>query len=217
MQGQNAGGAAAQGSAPTGDALASAHDRLLRDPGLQFDRVEFVPPEPPTWLDPIAAFLQAIGPLLQWVFWGVVILVAGVILFFIGRELMKLRAPGARPSKPKAAPEPEWRPDAQTARDLLAAADSLAAEGRHAEAVHLILLHSVEDIRKRKPRALKDSLTTREIAGLEALPDAGRPAFARIGGVVERSLFGTAPVDADDFADCRRAYEAFALPEAWRA
>ena len=96
-------------------------------------------------------------------------------------------------------------------------ADALAAQGLYAEASHLLLLRSVQDIEKRQPRALRASLTTREIAGLKAVPESARPAFAQIGRVVERSLFGGAPVQADDFASCRQAYEAFALPEGWRA
>ena len=41
--------------------------------------------------------------------------------------------------------------------------------------------------------------------------------FAKTGAVVERSLFGGAPVEAPDYAACRGDYEAFALPEGWRA
>ena len=53
------------------------------------------------------------------------------------------------------------------------------------------------------------------IKGLMITP----PVIGRIaiGKVVERSLFGGAAVGAQDFADCRQAYEAFALPEGWRA
>ena len=98
---------------------------------------------------------------------------------------------------------------------LLADADALAARGLYAEAAHILLLRSVQDIEKRQPNAVRVSLTTREIMALKALPDAARPAFSRIGRTVESSLFGGAPVDSDAFAECRQAYEAFALPDAW--
>lgn len=202
--------------APPDDRLASAHEALLRDTSLQFDRTGFTPPETPGWLRWIGEALQAIAPLLKWMFWIGLALLVALILFAIGREILKLRRP---PAKPKTASETAetWRPDAQAARDLLAEADALAAQGLYAEAAHLLLLRSVQDIERRQPRALRVSLTTREIAALKALPDSARPAFMAIGRVVERSLFGGAPVQRDDFADCRRAYEAFALPEGWRA
>ena len=197
--------------------IAEAHARLLRDPNLQFDRTGFTPPKIPGWLHWVGDVLQFIAPALKYVFWGGLILIAGLILLAVGREALKLRGPRARATAPKPSSTPEWRPDAAVARDLLAQADALAADGLYAEAAHLLLLRSVEDIQKHQPKALRVSLTTREIAALKAIPDTARPAFARIGRVVERSLFGAASVDATDFADCRQAYEAFALPEGWRA
>lgn len=202
------------GAPPTDEALVQAHARLLANDSLQFDRAGFQPPAPPAWPTWIEDLLAAIAPLMKWAFWIGLALLAGLILLAIGREILQLRKPAPRPEAPRP-PAGAWRPEARAARDLLAEADRLAADGRYAEAVHLLLLRSVADIERRQPRALRASLTTREIAALEALPDAGRPAFVLIGRVVEDSLFGGAPVNATRFADCRRAYEAFALPEAW--
>lgn len=200
-----------------GQGLAAAHARLLRDTALQFDRTGFQPPEIPAWIRWIGELLRAVAPALGYVFWIGLAVIVGLLLFAIGRELLKLRAPVARATSVAPGAEPEWRPDPVQARDLLAQADRLAAEGRFAEAAHLLLLRSVEDIEKRKPTAVRRSLTTREIAGLKSLPESARPAFVRIGQVVERSLFGAALVDASDFASCRQAYEAFALPDGWRS
>jgi len=63
---------------------------------------------------------------------------------------------------------------------------------------------------------VKISLTAREIATLPAIPDSARAAFVGIARLVERGLFGGRPVGAQDFAECRAAYEAFALPDGWR-
>ncbi|WP_428149802.1 DUF4129 domain-containing protein [Brevundimonas sp.] len=199
------------------DALAQAHSKLLADDRLQFDRTGFTPPEVPGWLHWIGDALQAMAPLLKVVFWAGLAVIVATIAWFIVRELLRLRLPRPKAESAVAATEPDWRPDEAAARNLLADADALASEGRYAEAAHLLLMRSVEDIEKRKPRAIKASLTTREIATTASLPEAARPAFAHIGRVVERSLFGGRPVDARDFADCRRAYEDFALPAGWRA
>lgn len=204
-------------AAPTNEALAQAHARLLHDESLQFDRTGLNPPEVPGWLRWIGELLQFIAPALQWVFWIGLAAIAGLVLYAIGREILRLRAPRSKAEKPKSVVDVEWRPDAQTARDLLSEADALANGGQYAEATHLLLLRSVQDLEKRQPRALPVSFTTREIANLKALPDSARPAFTLIGQVVERSLFGGAPVHSGDFARCRLAYESFALPEGWKA
>ena len=66
-----------------------------------------------------------------------------------------------------------------------------------------------------RPRAVRPALTARDIARLDSLPAAARAPFSLIAEVVERSFFGGREVDAGAFAECRRAYESFALPEAW--
>lgn len=197
-------------------AVDRAHERLLQDHGFQFDRAMLAPPKPPAWLHWIGDALKAIGPLLKYVFWVGLAVLALLILYAIAREILRLRKPSARPEGPRLVADPPWRPDAGEARDLLAAADGLAREGLFLEAAHLLLLRSVEDIQKHRPKALRVSLTAREIAVLPALPEVARPAFASIAAVVERGLFGGRPVDSADFAACRAAYEAFALPEGWR-
>ena len=203
--------------APSDEALAKAHARLLQDASLQFDRLSIKPPETPGWVKWLGEALKDLEPVLKWAFWIALALLVALILFFIGRELLRLGRPKARAGKPVVLTGGEWRPEAQAARDLLAEADALADQGLYAEAAHLLLLRSVQDIEKRQPRAVRISLTTREIAVLEVLPESARPAFSAIGRVVERSLFGGAPVGSSDFADCRRAYEDFALPAGWSA
>ncbi len=109
----------------------------------------------------------------------------------------------------------DWRPDEAKARALLEDADRLAAQGAYDEAAHLILYRSIDDIEGRRPRLVRPALTSRDIAALEAVPGAARAAFSRITQAVEASFFGGRSLDRDGFAECRRAYEAFAFPEAW--
>jgi len=199
----------------SGGAVDQARERLAHDGGFQFDRSMLAPPKIPDWLVWVGSVLKAAAPYLKYVFWVGLAALALLILYAIAREILRLRKPAARPDGPRLAADPPWRPDAGEARDLLAAADRLAGEGRFLEAAHLLLLRSVEDIQKHRPKALRVSLTAREIAVLPALPEAARPGFASIARVVERGLFGGRPVDNDDFAACRAAYEAFALPEGW--
>lgn len=196
--------------------MEQAHQRLTHDAGFQFDRAMVVQPRTPSWLIDLGRLLKFVAPYMKYVFWAGLAILALLILYAIAREILRLRRPAARPEGPRLTADPPWRPDAAQARDLLAAADRLAGEGQFLEAAHLLLLRSVEDIQKHRPKALRVSLTAREIAVLPALPDAARPAFASIARVVERGLFGGRAVDGDDFAACRAAYEAFALPDGWR-
>lgn len=201
------------------DAVARAHEQLLADKSLQFDLKGFEPPHVPEWLKWVGEILRALAPVLKLLFYVGLAVAVAMILFFIGRELIRLHWQGRGKVHVLSKTEPavEWRPDAAVARTLLEDADRLAGEGRFAEAVRLLLFRSIEDIQGRRPHAVKPAQTTRDIAALEALPASARPAFAKIGEAVERSFFGGRPVDAETFADCRQAYEAFALPGGWSA
>ena len=209
-----AGGLTQSAGLSAGD-LARAHDALLRQGDLQFDLSGLQPPpRPPDWLKPLLEFLGSLAPVFPYIFWGGLIVGGLAILYFILRELVGLRLPRFRRKpgpKPAAA---EWRPTEARARTLLEEADRLAAEGRFDEATHLILLRGIEDIDGRWPNLVRPALTSRDIAAHRGLPDLARQTFGEIARVVERSFFGGARLGPDDFAFCRGAYEAFALPGA---
>ncbi|MGV9008584.1 DUF4129 domain-containing protein [Brevundimonas sp.] len=206
--------------ATSGQGFDAAHAAVAADRSLQFSMevrevAPVKPPEPPpSWLSGLFEFLNALGPLLQIVFWILIALVVAGIVWFIIRELMRIRAPEKRGKTAKPAPE-AWRPEAAAALALLSDADALAAKGQYAEAVHLLLLRSINDIEGRLPNAVRPALTSRDIARLERLPEAARPTFMRIARAVETSLFGGGAVDRAAWDDCRAAYEAFAFPETW--
>jgi hypothetical protein len=202
--------------APASAGLVEAHRRMLADASLQFAFKPVVPPKPPAWLKPLLEFIASIAPVLMYVFWGLVAAGLLLIVFMIMRELVRTRWPerfgvGRGPNLEAE----DWRPTAAQALALLEDVDRLAAQGRFAEAVHLLLHRSIQDIQGKRPNLVRPALTSRDISSLSALPDQARDAFGGIARVVERSRFGGAPVGAEDFADCRRAYEAFAFPEVW--
>lgn len=200
-------------------ALAAAHHKLMAAPGLQLDFNLYKPPEPPGWLTSFANWLikafSWAAPVLKYVFWGGLILIVVLIAWFIARDLIRIRLE----KKPRPANLTSgldaWRPTAEKAQALLSDADALAAEGRFAEAAHLILARSIDDFAGRRPGVVRPALTSRDLAQAEAMPADARRAFALIAEVVERSLFGGREVDADRFAECRRAYHDFALAERW--
>jgi len=210
-------GAASPGFDGASDAFARAHGAVLRGKDLQFEPTAAPkPPDLPDWLLAIGKALGELAPFLTYVFWGVLIVGAAIILYFVIRELVTTRWPSLKPNKGPVLGDEVWRPNATKARTLLEDADRLAAEGRFAEAVHLILFRSIEDIEGRRPDLIRPALTSRDIAQLDGVPERVRRTFSDIARVVERSFFGGRPVGVDEFTACRQAYEGFAFAEAWR-
>jgi hypothetical protein len=195
------------------DAVAQAHDALLRQSDLQFDfTVPQPPPALPDWLKALGDWLNSIAPLFPYIFYGGLIIGGLAILFFLLREIIGIRFPAFRRRAKTPPPEPAWRPTEARARTLLEDADRLAAQGRFGEAAHLILFRSIEDIDGSWPNLVRPALTSRDIADQDRLPDAARRTFGDIARVVERNFFGGAELAAEDFRFCRRAYERFAFP-----
>ena len=196
-------------------AFAEAHQRLLADRSIQFELKAFEPPQPPAWLEGLIRFLSDIFPVLRVLFWMLLAAIVLFILYAIARRFSGADWPWRRRVKAETG-EQNWRPAAEPARRLLQDADALAARGEYSEAAHLLLFRSIEDIDSRRPALVRPALTSRDIAGLPAIPSGPRGAFGRIVTAVERSLFAKRPLGPEDWRDCRSAYEEFAFVEAWR-
>jgi hypothetical protein len=188
-----------------------AHRELLADPTLQFSfEQRDTPKPPPDWLEPLVDFLRALSPILYYVFWAGVIVVAAMIVYAIVMEVMR-RFPQQRATLivPAEIPKAEFHPAAARARALLEEADRLAAEGRYGEAVRVLLHRSIDDMDQAFPATIVPSMTSREISLLDYLSTQGRATFVKIAQAVEASLFAGRPLTATQFADCRKAYESF--------
>jgi len=191
--------------------FAEAHRRLLADRSIQFDLPRADAPELPQWL---IDFMTASLPVMKAVFW--IGLAGGVLLLLYAIARRALGAKWSWGRKREEMEDETWRPGEGPARRLLGEADALAADGLYAEAAHLLLFRSIEDIDARRPDLVRPALTSRDIAALPAIPDRPRSAFLAIAMMVERSLFAARPLAADDWRDCRAAYEEFAFADGWR-
>lgn len=230
---------AANEAAPAIDQdFASAHQALKADPAVQFNLTPAPPPpKPPEWLKelgewlskvlkPLERFFDWIGsvmpdaPLARFLLWTVLGLAAATLLVLLYMRLRhgQWRWPWRRGEAPEliAAEDEDWRPEAAPARSWLEEADALAAKGRFAEAIHHLLLRSVDDIARRRPKLVRPALTSRELSASDGIPAAARLLFAAIAGLVEHSLFGGREVGQADWNAARTAYADFALPKAWR-
>jgi len=193
---------------------------------------------PPEWLRALGEWLHRVfqpvwrffgrlfhflpdAPYAKIFLWTVLALAAAAVARIVYQRLRdgKWRMPGRRRTRGSALlPETDnWALGAAPIHAWLREADALAASGQFAEAVHHLLFRSVEDIERRRPQVVRPSRTSRELAEDAAIPAAARDLFARIARLVERSLFGGRPVNADDWKGARAAYAEFALAGAWRA
>jgi hypothetical protein len=198
------------------ETFAAAHKALRADPTFQFDLKPPPPdPPPPEWFAWVARFFELLGPFLKYLLWGGLIVGLGLILWFVIREFIRYRKPAKVAGAGKALDLEAWKPDAKRARVLLADADKLAAEGLYAEAAHLLLWRSIDEIEERKPRLIAKAYTSRDIASLEQLPGSARQAFRLIAAHVEMNLFGGRPLNASAWGECRSAYEQVAFPDNW--
>jgi hypothetical protein len=218
--------------------FAEAHRALRADPSIQFDMQGVKPPDPPpAWLKALGEWLadlfRPVGRFLRWIgslmpdapyarilLWTVIALAAFGLCWMIYERVRGgvWRMPVWRRARTAEADEAAaWMPDAAPARAWLKEADALAGEGRFAEAVHHLLIRSVEDIGRKRPNLVRPALTARDIAGNASIPSGPRTLFADIAAVVERSLFGGRPVDAGDWGRCRQAYQDFAQTRVWVA
>ena len=142
----------------------------------------------------------------EWVLW---VLIIGGVLFVLYYLSDIVPIPGWRHSAAEGEGEAEeGAPLAtQSPSDILLAADELAREGRYVEAMHVLLLKGLADIRQRLGEEFADSLTSREIMRRARLSQAGAFALREIVLGVERSYFGKHPVGLRDYETCRRRFD----------
>jgi hypothetical protein len=99
-------------------------------------------------------------------------------------------------------------PQARRLEEAQAEAEVLAEHGLYVEAMHVLLLRSVAEMRKRLGLSFADSLTSREILHRAPLSERGRNALAAIIFAVEGSYFGRRGASKDDYLACRNSFDA---------
>jgi hypothetical protein len=138
--------------------------------------------------------------------WVIIAVALGAVLYSFRDMIPLLRARGSE----------SWTESEEIGADIarrdptvvLAAADELAREGRYAEAMHVLLLRGLADIRARLDEPFADSLTSREILRSTRLPERARDSLRDVVGRVEWTYFGEYPAGQDDYAACRVSFNA---------
>ena len=175
-----------------------AAQKIIRDLDLQPDL-----PHPerdafhPFWLN-----FHISPDVFQVLFWTLVVLGLAIILWSARDKLVFFS------SKTADAPRPDGPEPIRALEEAQAEADILAAKGEFALAMHVLLLKSLNEMRRLAGLSFKDSLTSREILSQAPLSDAGRGALGGIIRVVELTWFGVTGAREEDYAACRGHFEA---------
>jgi hypothetical protein len=140
------------------------------------------------------------------ILWVIIAVALAAVLYSFRDMIPLLRARGSE----------SWAETEEVAADIarrdptvvLAAADELARDGRYAEAMHILLLRGLADIRARLDEPFADSMTSREILRSTRLPDQARDSLRDVVGRVEWTYFGEYPAGQADYAACRTSFNA---------
>lgn len=157
--------------------------------------------------------LRGVGQVASILLYLVAAVILVLLLIWIVLSLREWRHPAGRvrATIPKQAGKDRaflWREELKDARasaeELLVSADRLAHDGRADEAVHLLLLSTIEHLSRQSGGVQRPSSTSREL--LEQLPlgPPERRAFRDLVLVVEASLFGGRAVSQKTYSGCRQ-------------
>ncbi len=177
------------------DAAAALRERaaaLLREGGYQAT----LPRDPA----PPRPFDLPLGPLellLRILLWTAAAVAVALAVSWLVRRLSHPTADVEVPEAPPAAP----------VTIPIASAEALAREGRFAEAIHALLLETLQALSR--AARLAPSLTSREIVARVPLPARAGEALAGLVAAVERSRFGGATAGEEDYRSCLGRFHAF--------
>ena len=189
--------------------------RAMRDQSDGQPRDEITIPDVPEDIEDAQRGTFSANPaveLLLWMLLGVGVLLLGVHLF---NAVSRMRWPfsGAGtdvPSQSAALPDHDESPVARPLSEI----ERLAAEGAFGEAVHMLLLHSFQQLRRRFPYAQDPALTSREVLARTSLTPKAQSGLAVIVATVEAGHFGGKAIGQATFERCLEGYRHLTVSDA---
>jgi hypothetical protein len=157
-------------------------------------------PPPKNWDLPFA-----LGSIVNYLLIGLVLVVLVVVALRLLSGEWTLSRRGAEP------PAPEQQTPGTARREQLQerlqSADREAVAGDWASAIHILLLTSIELLRRRVGQDVPDAMTSRELVGEARLPAGSREDFAALVAAAEVCYFGGRAADQSLYERCRSHYE----------
>lgn len=154
---------------------------------------------------------DADGPMsgvFSFLLWGVVIVGAALLAFWIASELVKYGGDDA--SLAEAPPSDDAAVDMAVIERPLGDAEELANRGEYREAIHALLLRTLQELVRSASVRVAPAMTSREILGRVPLLADARDALAGLITAVEITHFGGDEATVDDYVRCRAQFQKFA-------
>jgi hypothetical protein len=198
--------AAAAAPAPSGDTVQRAVERVYGASGYQREMPDVLaPPMPPRRQPPDEIMVPAGDGF-------VTFLLAGALVIALAMIAMRLMGGGWRWSRQADGPDAPSTPGAARAQQVeviarLDDADQAAAEGDWARAIHILLLTSIERLRRHTGQGVPVALTARELIHHMRLTDQARGDLAALVGAAELCHFGGRAADRTLYDRVRTHYE----------
>jgi len=152
---------------------------------------------------------SGVSSLINTVLWGLMIVVLVLGAFWLASELSRYGGDAELPPDDEA----QARLQAATASIIdrpLGDADELARRGEFAEAIHTLLLRTLQELARTAAVRIAPAMTSREVLARVPLLADTRTALAGLITAVELTHFGDDPANADDYARCRQQFHVFA-------
>lgn len=149
-----------------------------------------------------------LGRIVNLLMWGALIVGTVLLAFWIGAELLAFGADNA--ALADEAPVAPEGPDLRVIERPLGDAEELAARGEYGEAIHTLLLRTLQELVRSAEVRVSAAMTSREILGRVPLAADARDALAGLITAVEITHFGDDPATAADYERCRAQFQRFA-------
>jgi len=151
---------------------------------------------------------QQMSGLMEMVMWGLLIVLAVLFVVWVGSELTKYGG-DAEVAASESQVAMQAAVDAIIEKPL-GDADELARRGEYAEAIHTLLLRTLQELVKSAAVRVAPAMTSREILARVPLLADARDALAGLINAVEITHFGDEPANAADYQRCREQFNVFA-------
>lgn len=146
-----------------------------------------------------------VGAAMRSILLGVLAIAVVMLLVWLVRDLRR-----GEPDALAGDEVPEPTVDAGVVERPVGDADELARAGRHAEAIHTLLLRTLSELVRATRTRVPASLTSREILARVPLVPPARAALDALVTAVEVSYFGDDVPGAADYERCRAEFQRFA-------
>jgi hypothetical protein len=142
-----------------------------------------------------------------WIMWAIVIVGAALLIFWIGAELLGYGGDDAAIAQDASVPA---APDLSVIQRPLGDAEELARRGEYREAIHTLLLRTLQELARTASVRVHPAMTSREILSRVPLLADARDALAGLITAVELTHFGGDDATEADYLRCRAQFQVFA-------